>query len=201
MNPKISIIIPVYKAQSYLTVCLDSVLSQRFSDFELLLVDDGSPDQSGKICDAYAAKDSRIRVFHKENGGVSSARNIGLDNAQGEWIAFVDADDILPDDSLQSLIEATSSDTTMVIGSFEPFGNVFRVEPLTGKAYDKESLGACLSHYMKSMCFGTPWGKLFRTSTIRSHRFRFDEKIRFNEDSLFNQLVFRTLTGGVNCIQ
>ena len=81
--PKISIIVPVYKVERYLPHCIDSILAQTFTDFELLLIDDGSPDNSGKICDEYAAKDTRIRVFHKDNGGVSSARNFGLDNANG----------------------------------------------------------------------------------------------------------------------
>ena len=91
--PKISVIVPVYKAEKYICRCVDSILAQTFTDFELLLIDDGSPDNSGAICDEYAASDSRVKVFHKENGGVSSARNVGLDNACGEWITFVDADD------------------------------------------------------------------------------------------------------------
>ena len=91
--PKVSIIVPVYKVENYLPRCLDSILGQFFTDFELLLINDGSPDNSGKICDEYAVKDSRIRVFHQSNGGVSVARNTGLDNARGEWIAFVDSDD------------------------------------------------------------------------------------------------------------
>ena len=94
-TPQISVIVPVYNVEKYLAECVDSVLSQTFTDFELLLIDDGSKDGSGAICDEYAAKDSRVRVFHKENGGVSSARNLGLDNANGEWIVFVDADDWL----------------------------------------------------------------------------------------------------------
>lgn len=93
MNPKISVIVPVYNTEKYLHRCIDSILAQTFTDFELLLIDDGSKDNSGTICDEYAAKDSRVRVFHKENGGVSSARNLGLDNAKGEWISFVDSDD------------------------------------------------------------------------------------------------------------
>ena len=92
-NPKISIIVPVYNVEQYLPRCIDSILNQSFADFELLLIDDGSKDKSGTICDEYAAKDSRIRLFHKENGGVSSARNVGLDNARGEWLAFIDGDD------------------------------------------------------------------------------------------------------------
>ena len=81
-QPSISVIIPVYKAEKYLHRCIDSLLAQTFTDFEILLIDDGSPDRSGEICDEYAAKDSRIRVIHKENGGVSSARQCGIDNAQ-----------------------------------------------------------------------------------------------------------------------
>lgn len=91
--PKISVIVPVYNTEKYLHRCIDSILAQTFTDFELLLIDDGSKDSSGTICDEYAAKDARVRVFHKENGGVSSARNLGLDQAKGEWITFVDSDD------------------------------------------------------------------------------------------------------------
>ena len=93
--PKISIIVPVYNVESYLPRCIDSILAQTYTDFELILVDDGSPDNSGAICDEYAAKDSRIRVIHKENGGVSSARNTGLDFASGKYISFVDSDDVV----------------------------------------------------------------------------------------------------------
>ena len=96
-NPKISIIVPVYNVEQYLPRCIDSILNQSFADFELLLIDDGSKDKSGTICDEYAAKDSRIRVYHKENGGVSSARNIGLEKARGEWLAFIDGDDEITD--------------------------------------------------------------------------------------------------------
>lgn len=93
MNPRISVIVPVYNTEKYLSECVDSILAQTFTGFELLLIDDGSSDNSGAICDEYAVKDSRIRVFHKLNGGVSSARNLGLDNARGEWIIFIDGDD------------------------------------------------------------------------------------------------------------
>lgn len=98
--PKVSIIIPVYKAEKYLNRCIDSILAQTFTDWELLLIDDGSPDRSGDICDEYAKKDTRIRVFHKNNGGVSSARNLGLDNVLGEYVTFVDSDDWLLENTL-----------------------------------------------------------------------------------------------------
>ena len=92
---KISIIVPVYNTEKYLRCCIDSILVQTFADFELLLINDGSTDSSGTICEEYALEDRRVRVFHKENGGVSSARNVGLDNARGEWITFVDSDDYI----------------------------------------------------------------------------------------------------------
>ena len=93
--PKISIIVPVYRAEAYLHRCVDSILAQTFTDWELLLIDDGSPDKSGEICDEYAQKDSRVRVIHKENGGVSSARNYGINHASGEYLMFVDSDDMV----------------------------------------------------------------------------------------------------------
>lgn len=94
-TPLISVIVPVYNAEKTLRECVDSILNQEYKDFELLLVNDGSIDASPSICDEYAAKDERVKVFHKPNGGVSSARNLGLDNAQGEWITFIDSDDYI----------------------------------------------------------------------------------------------------------
>ena len=117
--PKVSIIVPVYKAEKYLHRCVDSILAQTFTDFELLLVDDGSPDSSGTICDHYAAADPRVHVFHKPNGGVSSARQCGLDNAQGEYTIHADPDDWVEPDMLQELYaEAQRTNADMVICDF-----------------------------------------------------------------------------------
>ena len=91
--PRLSIIVPVYKVEKYIHKCVDSILNQTFTDYELILVDDGSPDNCGKICDEYAKKDSRVKVIHKKNGGQSSARNKGLDHAKGNYISFIDSDD------------------------------------------------------------------------------------------------------------
>lgn len=102
---KISIIVPVYKVEKYLPACIESVLVQTYQDWELILVDDGSPDGCPAICDEYAKKDSRIRAIHKENGGVSSARNLGLDEAKGGWIMFLDSDDMLTHHALQYCVE------------------------------------------------------------------------------------------------
>lgn len=116
MIPKVSVIIPVYKAEAYLHRCVDSILAQTFRDFELLLVDDGSPDKSGEICDEYALKDSRVRVFHKENGGVSSARQCGIDNACGEYTIHADPDDWVEPTMLEELYaKAKEDDYDMVI--------------------------------------------------------------------------------------
>ena len=93
---KISVIVPVYNVEKYLPRCIDSILNQTFTDFELILVDDGSTDNSGQICDTYAEKDSRVKVVHKKNGGVSKARNVGLDNVLGKYITFCDSDNSIP---------------------------------------------------------------------------------------------------------
>lgn len=105
IDAKISVIVPIYRVEPYLRKCLDSIAGQTYQNLEIILVDDGSPDNCGAICDEYAAKDSRFRVIHKENGGVSSARNTGLDIAEGDWIAWVDPDDWIEADMLQYLLE------------------------------------------------------------------------------------------------
>ena len=105
-RPEISIIVPVYQVEKYLNECIDSILAQTFTDFELILVDDGSPDNCPALCDAAAKRDSRVRVIHKQNGGVSTARNAGLDAAQGNWIAFVDSDDTVEPEYLEKMHKA-----------------------------------------------------------------------------------------------
>lgn len=118
-NPKVSVIVPIYKAESYLYKCIDSLLTQTLADIEILLIDDGSPDGSGMICDEYARKDSRVKVFHKSNGGVASARQCGLDHACGEYVIHADPDDWVESDMLQSLYEkAVEEDADMVICDF-----------------------------------------------------------------------------------
>ena len=115
-NPKVSVIVPVYNVEKYLHRCIDSILAQSFTDFELLLVNDGSKDKSGEICDEYAAKDSRVRVFHKENGGVTSARKLGFDSSVGEYVLFVDSDDYLDKDGIASLVSLSDDDVDIIIG-------------------------------------------------------------------------------------
>ena len=107
MAMKISVIVPVYNVEKYLPRCIDSILAQSFTDFELILVDDGSKDSSGKICEAYVTKDDRVKVLHKENGGASTARNAGIEIARGTWICFIDSDDYVLPNYLQGMYERT----------------------------------------------------------------------------------------------
>lgn len=114
---KVSIVIPVYKAEPYIEDCVQSILQQTFTDFELLLVDDGSPDNSGALCEELAAKDQRIKVFHKPNGGATSARKYGVEQATGEWIMFSDADDTMPNGALQDLWSHNDGNVDIVAGT------------------------------------------------------------------------------------
>lgn len=115
--PKVSIVIPVYKAEQYLEACVKSILTQTFSDFELLLVDDGSPDKSGELCDRLASQDLRIKVFHKPNGGATSARKLGVEYAIGEWILFSDADDEMPADAISNLMKYDDGKSEFIAGT------------------------------------------------------------------------------------
>lgn len=184
----VSIIIPVYNTEAYLPSCIDSILSQSFTDFEVLLVDDGSMDGSGVICDAYAAKDSRIRVFHKDNGGVSSARNLGLDKAKGEWICFVDSDDLLCTGGLQEMVDCTSNQVDLVMAGF--IGTVFPeddVEQMSKerRVITREEALIPMFHDTNRRFEGYIWAKLFRRELIVRKKFAFNPAITIKEDTLF----------------
>ena len=184
-TPTISVIVPVYNTEKYLRRCIDSVLAQTYQDFELLLIDDGSKDSSGAICDEYAAQDTRVRVFHKENGGVSSARNVGLDNAQGIWIAFADSDDYVFPCWLENFIN-NSSGVDMVVQGFKTsyayeFMHNKDVHGISYKGSCKEGLLELFNN-----CYlGYLWVKLFRADIIRENHIRFDMKISLHEDENF----------------
>ena len=187
--PKISIIIPVYNAEKYLCNCLDSVLKQSFADWEMLLVDDGSKDSSPAICDEYAAKDDRIRVFHKENGGVSSARNTGVKYMEGEWVYFMDADDTLVTETLAIFANNINTSNDLLIFGFNVFdeeGKVLhkRKEEIHRTLKKTDALTAMYLPINK-WYEGYLWSKLFRASVIKDANLTFYEKIRFNEDRLF----------------
>lgn len=111
----ISVIVPIYKVQDYLDECIESIINQTYSNIEVILVDDGSPDRCPQMCDEWAKRDSRIRVVHKKNGGLSSARNAGIDVAKGEYISFVDSDDFICKDALQNLYDRIKNDKSYYV--------------------------------------------------------------------------------------
>ena len=204
-NPKVSIIIPVYNAQDYLQECLDSVLSQTFCDIEVVLVDDGSKDDSGKICDEYALKDGRITVVHQKNAGVSVARNKGIEVASGDWIMFVDSDDFITVDAVEKLVsQAYAADCQNVIANFFEDGKTRtgNVEVFDLSEYRDDFWGGCIAgpdmfgsvfpEKMRQLPYlGTPCAKLFLRKTIVENDIRFPLDVRFGEDSIFNMYVFK----------
>ena len=182
-TPVVSIIVPVYNAEKYLHRCIDSILAQTFTDWELLLIDDGSKDTSGSICDKYAAKDKRIRVFHKENGGVSSARNLGRDYAQGEWVTFVDSDDYIEENFLKSFEGNLDADLVvgnMILSETGKLPQCIKTDILPGK---HSPIQSALKGNLTNPTFCAPWGKLFRKERIGD--LRFDIGLIICEDTKF----------------
>lgn len=178
----VSIIVPVYNTDKYLKRCIDSILSQKYTDFELLLIDDGSTDRSGAICDEYAKMDSRIRVFHKVNGGVSSARNLGLEHAQGEWVAFVDSDDRVSAFYLYNLLSHCSNvDLVISYAEFVYSDNTSRKENYNSRIisdnYDVLFVENDLNWHT------SPWSKLFKKKLCND--LRFIEGMHIGEDLVF----------------
>jgi glycosyltransferase involved in cell wall biosynthesis len=182
--PEISIILPVYNGQQYLHACLDSILCQTFNNYEVIIVDDGSTDQSGIICDEYGKIDSRFSVLHVSNGGVSAARNIGINSSKGKYITFVDCDDSLNPEYLNRLYDLMRPRGIVVCDYCDldsPItceDNNERFENLT-----KDEFEICL---LKSSGFSAfPWGKLFDRSIIHSGNIVFNEELTICEDLLF----------------
>ena len=175
--PKISVIVPVYKAENYLHRCVDSLLAQTFQDFEILLIDDGSPDRSGEICDECARKDKRVRVFHKENGGVTSARSLGVNKCECKYVCFVDADDDIPVYALETLANATSERYDIIVGRADD-GRYLK-EELTAEEFR--------SHAITGTCFPpAPWGKLVKKTLFNAQTFDIPREIVKGEDMLMN---------------
>lgn len=183
-NYLISIVIPVYNAEKYLRRCLDSVINQSYNHYEIILIDDGSSDNSGVICDEYASKDSRFMVIHKRNEGVSIARNIGIDHTKGEYITFLDADDYLEKCFFEKMIEYSMF--PLVVCAYREFGCR---EMIKGPENDKEIIVArdipILWNKSYSPYWLYIWGKLFRSTIIRRNKLLFDTEMRYLEDFCF----------------
>lgn len=179
----ISIIIPVYKVEKYLSKCLDSVLAQTYKNLEIILVDDGSPDACGEICDQYAQRDSRVNVFHKPNGGVSSARNAGLDRASGEYIYFVDGDDYIEPNLCQRVVELLELHDADIV-TFDCWRVTEEGTRLGGTETISDGLivpEAALAELMKGHINNYSWNKIYR-------RYIFDD-IRFPEGRVWEDVA------------
>lgn len=189
-NVTFSIIVPVYNSEPYLEKCLDSILYQNYPDFEVILIDDGSIDKSGAICDAYASKDVRVLVFHEKNGGVSSARNKGLSVARGKYISFVDSDDWVTPDYLSAFAEARSRfDYDLVyieMATIQENGesNAFGLKNVAAET-KSELIDVLTFLLLDYKGFGFTCNKSFKKDIIKQHCLLFDQNYSMGEDRLF----------------
>ena len=199
---KISVIIPVYNVEPYIMKCLDSVLKQTHENLEILIINDGSTDKSGLICDEYAAKDDRIKVYHKENGGLSTALNNGLSSFTGEFLGFVDSDDWIEPDMYETLLLAAKKEHVpiSVAGYYKATETgampMFNRETIPNGAIATENM---LLYPLKRDSYlgfcGYVWNKLYSAEAIKTSRLCFDEKIKYGMDVLF----YISLVSTVNC--
>lgn len=198
----LSVIVPVYNAEKYIDRCVESLLNQTYKDIEIILVNDGSTDTSKEKCNEWASKDERIKVIHKENGGVSSARNAGLDAAAGNYIAFVDSDDSLDSDAYCKCIdEIVSSGTDLVV-----FGYETHLPEHSTKTYMDCSMFTRyeykdnISRYISTgVGFDAVWNKVYSARIISDYNIRFDNTMQINEDGVFNCRYFAA-AGHIKCI-
>lgn len=177
--------------------CLESVLAQTMTDFEVIAVNDGSEDSTGAILGSYAAGDGRVRVLDQANGGVSAARNAGLDIAKGQWVTFVDADDTLPVDAFESLASHIADDVDAVFGGyvFEKDGELEDPAAIAVRRLSNSDLALELFNPRRYM--RVVWAKLYRRAILEKFKIRFDSAIRYNEDRLFALEYLRNSRGGV----
>ena len=187
---KVSIILPVYNKINCLERCVKSIISQRFKDFELIIVDDGSTDGSSTIIDNFASLDNRIRVVHKVNDGVSSARNIALDLAKGKYIQFVDSDDYITKDSTEILVNSIEKyNTDMVITHYYRVVKKYfskKGDIKTRSVLNKLDFAEFMLKDPANYYYGVLWNKLFKTSIIRKYNLKMDEDLKWCEDFVFN---------------
>ena len=181
MNPQISAIVPVYNCEAWLEECVASILNQTYTDFELILIDDGSTDRSREICLQLASSNSKIRTQRKPNGGVSSARNMGLDMARGEYVTLIDADDYVEETFFEELYAARNGVSLVVSASHESSDTpgavtVAKINPCDSAQFLMLlKIGGVFSHA----------GKLYEMATIHEHQLHFDEQLTFGEDFMF----------------
>ena len=186
MDTIISIIVPIYNAEKFLASCIDSILSQTFKNFELLLIDDGSQDSSLSICQKYQQNDNRITVFHKNNEGVTAARKYGVEKAKGEYISFVDADDIIPENSL-ALLYKEHDNADMVIGNFiEVMPHYSKKNKLYSPQVGRFNGIDYISLQLENKLYHAPWGKIIRKNCFNDDIFTTPRDIFRGEDLIMN---------------
>lgn len=203
MNPEISIIVPVYNADRYLKNCISSILNQSFYNFELILINDGSKDCSGEICDNYASKDKRVKVIHKNNEGVSIARNIGIDMSKGKYIMFCDSDDVIEKDWCRSLYNLyTNNHNSVAVCGFNIINYRNNKSENIFKIFNKDKK----INYLKVKDFyelydknllNYPWNKIYDAKIIKENKIKFEENITLGEDLLFNLKYFEFVKGDI----
>ncbi len=182
----ISVVVPIYNVAHYLSRTVDSLLAQSYGDIEIILIDDGSSDHSGEICDLYVAKDRRVRCLHTPNGGVSRARNLGIEMARGEYIAFVDSDDWVDSDYLSNFRHGEVCADLCIAGAIydvEGCGSLVRRFEAANYRSPRDIVDGLFRQGLWGC--GYPWGKLFRTALLQRHGVRFREELRKHEDHIF----------------
>ena len=187
---EISIIVPVYNTERNINHCIDSILAQTFTDFELLIIDDGSTDKSGNICYEYYEKDTRIRIFHQRNKGVSCARNLGIENASGEYVIFVDSDDWLEIDALNILMNKKKADLVFYGSTFHYSSNnqvLYSPKPCiyNGSQEIQEGIIDLINNSKYPDYLGFTWNKLFKLKLLQEYNIRFVKKLSCREDEVF----------------
>lgn len=187
----VSVIVPVYKTEPFLRDCIDSILAQTHSNLEIILVDDGSPDGSPAICDEYAAADRRIHVIHKENSGVSDTRNTGIDAATGEWIAFVDSDDAISPQMIETLLNTAENEQVCPAVSFSRFMDQYVPGSFDGEAVRFTESTKSFTSWRSGMFV---WGTLYHRSLINRLNLRFDIRIGNLEDVVWNAIYLPYVT-------
>ncbi|MBD8071307.1 glycosyltransferase family 2 protein [Bacillus sp. PS06] len=199
MLPKISVIIPVYNVENYLHRCVDSVLNQTFQEFEIILINDGSTDKSGGICDDYAQRDSRITVIHKKNARVAAARNDGLKMAKGKYVSFIDSDDWIEPEMFQRMItKADEYQLDFIMCDYKKRSDSYeqnKTQPIRSGFYSKENivneLYKCLIMFddIEFPPTISNWVCFFRAEFLKCYNLKYDEDIHYCEDSLFGSKV------------
>ncbi len=180
----ISVIVPVYNSEKYLYRCIESITAQTYKNLEIILVDDGSTDNSGTICDDFAEKDERVKIIHKENGGVSSARNTGLKSFTGDYLTFIDSDDYVDENYIEILYNNMSEGIDIVISMFKHLNSDLKLEKTVNYCCEKQIVYIDNNFdFNEKKVNYTVWGKLFKRSLLKG--LYFSETIYFGEDSLF----------------